>query len=56
VGDPKFFTILRRWYAEQRDGNVATADFIALAQRVSGQDLTAFFQAWLYGEGRPASW
>jgi aminopeptidase N len=56
VGDAPFFRILRRWYAEHHDGNVATADFIALAQRESGQDLRAFFDAWLYQEGRPASW
>jgi aminopeptidase N len=56
VGDAPFFRILRRWYAEHRDGNVTTADFIALAQRESGQDLRAFFDAWLYQQGRPASW
>jgi aminopeptidase N len=56
VGDAPFFRILRRWYAEHRDGNATTPDFIALAQRESGQDLHAFFDAWLYQEGRPASW
>jgi aminopeptidase N len=56
VGDAPFFRILRRWYAEHRDGNVTTADFVALAQRESGQDLRTFFDAWLYQQGRPASW
>jgi aminopeptidase N len=57
VGDQRFFRILRRWYAEHRDGNVTTADFVALAQReAGGQDLSGFFDAWLYQEGRPASW
>ncbi len=56
VGDPVFFGILRAWYAENRDGTVSTADFVALAERESGLDLDAFFRAWLYEEGRPSSW
>ena len=44
VGDDVFFTILRSWYAENRNGNVTTADFIALAERVSGRQLDEFFQ------------
>ncbi|HYP47513.1 MAG TPA: M1 family metallopeptidase [Thermoleophilaceae bacterium] len=56
VGDEVFFGILRRWYAQNRDGNVTTADFIALAERRSGQDLDRFFQVWLYEEGKPTSW
>ena len=53
VGDRTFFDILRTWYREHRGGNVTTAQFIALAERKSGRDLTAFFRAWLYREGRP---
>ena len=56
VGDDLFFTILRSWYAENRNGNVTTADFIALAERLSGQQLDEFFDVWLYEEGRPESW
>ncbi len=56
IGDPAFFRLLRAWYAENRDGNVTTEDFVALAERVSGRDLEAFFRAWLYEEGRPAAW
>ncbi len=56
VGDDVFFPILRTWYAENRNGNVTTADFIALAERVSGQQLDHFFQVWLYEEGKPESW
>ena len=56
VGDGAFFTIMRTWYAENRDGNVTTADFIALAERISGNQLDDFFRVWLYEEGRPASW
>jgi aminopeptidase N len=56
VGDGVFFQILRSWYAENRNGNVTTADFIALAERVSGRQLDEFFRVWLYEEGRPESW
>ena len=54
VGDHKFFAILRQWYAGHRYGNVDTAQFIALAEKVSGQDLTSFFDAWLYQPGKPS--
>ena len=41
VGDETFFRILRDWYAQNRYGNVTTAQFIALAEAESGQDLDA---------------
>jgi aminopeptidase N len=56
VGDEAFFTTLRTWAAEHRDGNATTADFVALAQRVSRRDLTEVFGTWLFGAGRPDSW
>jgi aminopeptidase N len=56
VGDATFFQILRDWYANNKYGNVTTADFIALAESVSGQNLQQFFEVWLYEEGRPESW
>jgi aminopeptidase N len=62
VGDETFFGILRAWYAENTtdsvtpDKSVTTEDFIALAERETGQQLDNFFQVWLYEEGRPESW
>lgn len=53
VGDATFFDILRTWYADHRGGNVTTAEFIALATAKAGQDLTAFFNAWLFTPNRP---
>ena len=55
IGDRAFFDLLRTWYRDHRGGNVTTADFIALAERKSRRDLTAFFEAWLYREGKPRS-
>jgi aminopeptidase N len=53
IGDDAFFTLLRTWFAENEDGNVTTADFIATAERVSGQQLDAFFDVWLYQPVKP---
>lgn len=50
VGDEVFFDILRTYSEEFRYGNAATEDFIAIAERVSGQDLGELFDAWLFGE------
>ncbi|NDU76172.1 M1 family peptidase [Actinomadura sp. DSM 109109] len=55
VGDPAFFTILRAWTAGHRHSTATTAQFVALAERVSGQRLASLFQAWLYAGTRPGS-
>ncbi len=47
IGDADFFRLLTRWTARQSGGNVRTGEFIALAERVSGEQLDAFFTAWL---------
>jgi aminopeptidase N len=56
VGDDVFFEILRDWYRENRYGNVTTADFIALAERESGQQLDEFFRVWLFEPFQPTTW
>jgi aminopeptidase N len=53
VGDPAFFTILRAWTSERRYGNGDTAEFIALAERISGRTLQPLFQVWLFEKGKP---
>jgi aminopeptidase N len=54
VGDDVFWTIVRTWIAEQKGGNGSTDEFESMASRVSGQDLTGFFQAWLRTPAKPA--
>ena len=44
------------WYREHRDGNVTTADFVALCERRSGQQLDAFFDVWLSQPVKPTTW
>jgi aminopeptidase N len=56
IGDDTFFTLLRTWAATHRYGNGTTAQFIALAERSSGLDLTSFFRVWLYTPAKPTSW
>lgn len=48
VGDEIFFNILRTYYARYRGSHAHTEDFVAIAEELSGQDLQAFFQGWLY--------
>ena len=54
VGSRDFFVILRKWAQQNEYGNVSTTQFIALSERVSGQDLDALFHAWLEVPERPA--
>lgn len=54
IGGPAFFSVLRRWSAEHRHRNGSTADFVALAESESGEDLGPFFDAWLAAGERPA--
>jgi len=56
IGSHRFYSLLRQWAADHRHGNATTQQFIALASSVSGQDLTHFFDVWLYQAGKPAGW
>jgi aminopeptidase N len=53
VGAATFERIERTWVTRYRGRSASTADFIALASQVSGQDLTAFLTDWLYGTTTP---
>lgn len=53
VGDDRFWTGIRDYYARFKDANASTTDFRLAMERASGQDLTAFFQQWLYRGGVP---
>lgn len=53
VGDDNFFEILREWAGTYAYGNASTADFIALSEKISGQNLQSFFQGWLYDKEMP---
>ncbi|TWG96818.1 Aminopeptidase N [Nocardioides sp. J9] len=54
IGATTMRTLLRRWVADHHDGNATSAQFEALAETVSGQDLDGFFDAWLRAGTVPA--
>ncbi|MCJ1695202.1 M1 family metallopeptidase [Rathayibacter caricis] len=54
IGADAFAVLLERWATENRYSTVSTADLQALAEEVSGQDLSAFFEAWLVTPEKPA--
>ena len=55
VGNHDFWRILRTWIREQQGGNGSTEEFEALATRISGEDLSGFFTAWLHTASKPAA-
>lgn len=55
IGDDRFFTLLRRWVADNTGSSRTTDDFVALANQVAGQDLTKFFTTWLYADTLPTA-
>ena len=52
IGSAKFFTLMRAW-VRANDGNGTTGEFIAMAERISGQQLDRFFKTWLFTRARP---
>jgi aminopeptidase N len=53
VGDDTVFAILRAWAERHAYDNGSTPEFIALAEQISGVDLSALFDAWLYQSELP---
>ncbi|WP_148611797.1 M1 family metallopeptidase [Nocardioides rubriscoriae] len=56
LGDAVFTEVMRTWIETYGGSSATTAQFIALAESVSGYDLTDFFQTWVYGTTKPAAW
>jgi aminopeptidase N len=56
IGSADFFTVLRRWVQQHRQGNATTHELKALAERVSGKQLDTLFRVWLYRRGKPSHW
>lgn len=53
IGDDAFFDTLRTYTERFHNGNVSTDDFINVAEEISGQQLDALFDAWLYQPDLP---
>ena len=56
IGDEAFFELAQTWVERFGGGTASTADFIALSEEISGQDLEDFFEVWLYTPEKPVSW
>lgn len=54
IGKEAFERLERAWVSDHADQSRTTTDFVALASRVAGRDLTGFFQGWLYAKKTPA--
>ncbi|MEW2392982.1 M1 family metallopeptidase [Streptomyces venezuelae] len=53
IGRTAFESLERSWVRAHHNGNAETADFVRLASRIAGRDLTGFFDGWLYGKKTP---
>jgi aminopeptidase N len=54
LGDDAFFNLLATYRAAFEGSAATTGDFAALASQAYGQDLSWFFNEWVYGTGAPA--
>jgi aminopeptidase N len=48
LGEEDFWKGMRLYYGRFRNGNAITNDFVNVMEEVSGKDLDAFFNQWLY--------
>jgi aminopeptidase N len=48
IGDDKFFQLVRAYVEQFRYANASTKDFIHLAEQIAQEDLSGFFDTWLY--------
>jgi len=53
IGDKLFFKSIRTYYKTYKFKNANTRDFQRVVERVSGKNLTLFFNQWLYRVGQP---
>jgi len=53
MGDDAFFAGLRQFYEKWRFQKAGTDDFRIAMEAAGGEDLTAFFEAWIYGTAIP---
>ncbi|MFD0692179.1 M1 family metallopeptidase [Actinomadura fibrosa] len=56
IGDDLFIRLTRTWLAEHEYSTGSTEEYEALAGKVSGQNLEAFFKTWLHTPGKPTTW
>jgi aminopeptidase N len=53
VGDWDFWQIIDEWLESNAFATGSTEEFMALAEQVSGEDLDALFETWLFIPEKP---
>jgi len=53
IGDDFFWEGIRTYYQRYQGGNAVTKDLRRVMEEVSGKDLEAFFQQWIFTAGHP---
>jgi aminopeptidase N len=53
IGDERFFELVRAWPAANTNGNAGRDDYLPWLEEQTGEELSAFFDAWLLGEQTP---
>lgn len=53
---PVFAQLLKQWNARNHGTSQTTAELQALAEELSGRDLTNLFQTWVHTPAKPAAW
>ncbi|GGK68134.1 M1 family metallopeptidase [Ornithinimicrobium pekingense] len=56
IGDEAFLDLTRSVVSDRSGGKISTQEYETLAEQVSGQDLTSFFQVWLHEPEKPTDW
>ncbi len=54
IGGEVLLETVRTWVEKYRGGDATVQDFVALAEKTSGQQLDAFFDEWLFTPGKPS--
>ncbi|EST38384.1 hypothetical protein N566_07790 [Streptomycetaceae bacterium MP113-05] len=54
IGDRDFFAVLKGWQREHAGGDASIDDFVAYAERKSGEGLGGLFDTWLFQPSKPA--
>ena len=55
IGDKDFFAILKGWPQQHAGGDSTVKEFIAYAEKVSGEKLGKLFDTWLFTPEKPAA-
>ena len=53
IGDRAFFAMMRAWPEERTNGSAGRDDYLPWLEEQTGEELTAFFDAWLLGRRTP---